>query len=64
MFANNSRRNESIQLHSTPQPYRVVAENPGYGAQTLPPDAKIGGFPVARSEREADEIDAALTQKG
>lgn len=63
-FAANSRRSETIRLHSTPQPYRVVAENPGHGAQTLPPDAKIGGFPVARSEREADEIDAALTQKG
>ena len=64
LFANNSRRNTTIVLNSSAQPYRVVAENPGYGAQTLPPDAKIGGFPVARNEREADEIDAALTQKG
>jgi NADH-quinone oxidoreductase subunit H len=60
LFAKNSRRSETIQLHSSAQPYRVVAENPGYGAQTLPPDAKIGGFPIATSEREADEIDAAL----
>ena len=58
LFAANSRRSETIQLHSSAQPYRVVAENPGYGAQTLPPDAKIGGFPVAETEREADLIDA------
>lgn len=63
LFANNSRRGATIELHSTPQPYRVVAENPGYGAQTLPPDAKIGGFPVATSEREADAIDDALTAR-
>ena len=63
LFANNSRRGATIQLHSTPQPYRVVAENPGYGAQTLPPDAAIGGFPVATDEREADAIDDALTAR-
>ncbi len=61
LFANNSRRAASIQLHSSAQPYRVVAENPGYGAQTLPPDAKIGGFPTAMDEREADTVDEALT---
>ena len=61
LFANNSRRAASIQLHSSAQPYRVVAEHPGYGAQTLPPDAHIGGFPVATDEREADAIDEALT---
>ncbi len=63
LFANNSRRGATIQLHSTPQPYRVVAEHPGYGAQTLPSDAKIGGFPVATNEREADTIDDALTSR-
>jgi len=63
LFANNSRRGSTIELHSTPQPYRVVAEHPGYGAQTLPSDAKIGGFPVATDEREADIIDDALTTR-
>ena len=62
-FATNSRRSETIELHSTPQPYRIVAENPGYGAQTLPPDARIGGFPIATNEREADIIDDALTSR-
>ena len=63
IFANNSRRGSTIELYSTPQPYRVVAEHPGYGAQTLPSDAKIGGFPVATDEREADIIDDALTSR-
>ena len=63
LFAKNSRRSSTIELHSTPQPYRVVAEHPGYGAQTLPPDAKIGGFPVATDEREANIIDDALTSR-
>ena len=63
LFAKNSRRSSTIELHSTPQPYRVVAENPGHGAQTLPPAAKIGGFPVATSEREANTIDDALTTR-
>ena len=63
LFADNSRRGATIQLHSTPQPYRVVAEHPGYGAQTLPSDAKIGGFPVATDEREANIIDDALTSR-
>ena len=63
LFAKNSRRNTTIELHSTPQPYRIVAEHPGYGAQTLPPDAKIGGFPVATDEREANIIDDALTSR-
>jgi len=63
LFANNSRRGATIQLHSTPQPYRVVAEHPGYGGQTLPSDAPIGGFPVATNEREADAIDDGLTAR-
>ena len=63
LFAKNSRRNTTIELHSTPQPYRIVAEHPGYGAQTLPPDAKIGGFPVSTDEREANIIDDALTSR-
>ena len=45
LFTTNTRRSATIQLHGSAQPYRVVAENPGYGAQTLPPDARIGGFP-------------------
>jgi len=39
LFTANSRRSATIQLSSGAIPYRVVAENPGYGAQTLPPDA-------------------------
>ena len=62
LFTTNSRRAETIRLSSGAEPYRVVAEHPGYGAQTLPPDAKIGGFPDASTEREADVIDAALTK--
>ena len=64
LFVKNSRRAATIQLYSTGAvPYRVVAEHSGYGAQTLPPDAKIGGFPDATSDREADESDGALTRK-
>ena len=62
LFTTNSRRSATIRLSSGAEPYRVVAENPGHGAQTLPPDAKIGGFPDASTEREADEVDAALTK--
>jgi len=39
LFTTNSRRSETIRLSSGAEPYRVVAENPCYGAQTLPPDA-------------------------
>jgi len=60
LFTANSRRSATIRLSSGAEPYRVVAEHPGHGAQTLPPDAKIGGFPDASTEREADKIDAAL----
>jgi NADH-quinone oxidoreductase subunit H len=63
LFAKNSRRGATIQLHSTPQPYRVVAEHPGYGGQTLPPDAIIGGHPLATNEREATALDDALTAR-
>ncbi len=63
IFANNSRRGATIQLHSSAQPYRVVAEHPGYGAQTLPPDAIIGGYPLATNEREATALDDALTAR-
>ncbi len=62
LFTTNSRRAETIRLSSGAEPYRVVAENPGYGMQTLPPDAKIGGFPDAESEREANIVDGALTK--
>ena len=62
LFTTNSRRAETIRLSSGAEPYRVVAENPGYGMQTLPPDAKIGGFPDAESEREANIADGALTK--
>lgn len=61
LFTTNSRRASTIQLYSQAQPYRAVAEHSGSGGQTLPPDAKIGGFPVAKSEREANIIDDALT---
>jgi len=44
LFTTNSRRGSTIRLSSTPEPYRVVAENPGYGAQTLPPDAPSEPF--------------------
>ena len=39
LFTANSRRSATIQLSSGAVPYRIVAEHPGYGAQTLPPDA-------------------------
>ncbi len=64
LFTTNSRRASTIKLSSGTVPYRVVAENPGYGAQTLPPDAAIGGYPLATNEREATALDAALTTKG
>jgi len=64
LFTTNSRRGSTIKLSPGTVPYRVVAENPGYGAQTLPPDAKIGGYPLATDEREATALDAALTTKG
>jgi len=63
LFANNSRRGSTIEIHSAPQPYRIVAEHPGYGAQTLPSDAIIGGHPLATNEREATALDDALTAR-
>ena len=39
LFTANSRRAGTIRLSSAAEPYRIVAENPGHGAQTLPPDA-------------------------
>jgi NADH-quinone oxidoreductase subunit H len=40
LFTTNSRRAETIRLTSGAESYSIVAENPGHGAQTLPPDAK------------------------
>lgn len=65
LFTTATRRDSTIALYANAQPYHAVPEHSGSGGQTLPPDAKIGGFPIAQSEREADAIDAALTnQKG
>lgn len=65
LFTTASRRDATISLYANAQPFRAVPEHAGSGGQTLPPDAKIGGFPVAQTEREADAIDAALmNQKG
>ena len=65
LFTTATRRGSTIALHSSAQPFRAVPEHAGSGGQTLPPDAKIGGVPLARNEREADAVDAALTnQKG
>ncbi len=51
LFTANSRRNLTIQLTSGAEPYRTVAENPGYGAQTLPPDARKEAEPETASVR-------------
>lgn len=60
IFTTATRRNTTIGLFSTAQPFRANYGHPGYGGQTLPPDAHIGvGFPVAETEREADVVDAA-----
>ena len=64
LFTTNTRRNTTVQLFSSAQPFRAVAEHSGSGGQTLPPDAHIGGFPVAESEQEANIVDASLTKKG
>ena len=64
LFTTNSRRNTTVALYSSAQPFRAVAEHSGRGGQTLPADAPIGGFPVAENEHEADAVDAALMKKG
>ena len=64
LFTTNTRRNTTVALYSSAQPYRAVAEHSGSGGQTLPPDAHIGGFPVAETEAQANAVDAALTKKG
>lgn len=64
-FTTASRRDSTLGLYASAQPFRTVPEHSGYGGQTEPPDAKIGGYPLAENEREADAVDAALTsQKG
>lgn len=64
-FTTATRRDSTISLYANAQPFHAVPEHAGRGGQTLPPDAKIGGFSVAENEREADTVDAALTsQKG
>ena len=63
IFIVNTRRNTTVNLHHSAQPFRGIPEHAGSGGQTLPSDAKIGGFAVAESERAADAIDAALTSK-
>ncbi len=64
LFINNSRRREGILLHTAAQPFRDVAEHSGYGAQTLPPDAHIGGVRSPETERGADAVDAELVGRG
>ena len=59
LFTRNSRRSSTIELFANAQPYRAVAEHSGSGGQTLPPDAAIGGYPVATDEREANVVDAS-----
>ena len=51
LFTTNSRRSATIQLTSGAVPYRIVAEHPGYGAQTLPPDAAKEVEPETASVR-------------
>lgn len=64
LFTTNTRRASTIRLYDAAQPFTAVPQNPGEGGQTLPPDAAIGGYPAARSEREADEIYAGMSKKG
>lgn len=63
-IANTRRRESSVQLHSSAQTFRIVAEHSGYGAQTLPPDAHIGGVRAPETEREADKVDNELVGQG
>ncbi len=62
-FTTATRRNTTIALYSSAQPYRGVPEHAGRGGQTLPADALIGGIPVAETEREADVVDATRKQE-
>jgi NADH-quinone oxidoreductase subunit H len=64
IFTTNTRRDSSIRLFSSAQPFSSVPQNPGVGAQTLPPDAPVGGFDIPTTDREADEMYAALGKKG
>jgi len=64
IFTTNTRRDSSIRLYSSAQPFSAVPQNPGVGAQTLPPDAAVGGFDIPTTDREADEMYAALSKKG
>jgi NADH-quinone oxidoreductase subunit H len=64
LFVSNTRRREGLTFHGSAQPYRVVAEHSGYGAQTLPPDAHIGGTRSPETDRETDTMDAELIGKG
>ena len=41
LFTANSRRGATIQLTSGAEPYRTVADNPGYGSQTMEPGARL-----------------------
>ncbi len=39
IFTTASRRNTTLGMYSSAQPYRVQFDHPGHGGQTLPPDA-------------------------
>jgi NADH-quinone oxidoreductase subunit H len=64
IFTTATRRNTTLGMYSTAQPYRVQFDHPGNGGQTLPPDAPIGGFSVPETDHERAALDAALTEKG
>ena len=46
LFTTNSRRAETIRLSSGAEPYRVVADNPGYSSQTIAEDGRLHPDPA------------------
>lgn len=60
LFTANSRRQQTIVLNAGAVPFQGVPEHSGYGGQTVPADAKIGGHDIPTTERETNAVDAAI----
>ncbi len=49
IFTTATRRNTTIGLYSTAQPFRAQFDHPGHGGQTLPPDAHAEALAVSEA---------------
>lgn len=63
-FVTNVRRDTTLTMNASAVPYSAVPQNPGYGGQTLPPDAANGALGGPHTDREVELARASAGEKG